>query len=98
MKILIVSQYYNPEQFQINDIAPELVKRGHEVTVLCGVPNYPKGVVFTGYENEESRVNKEKEYQKLTGVRVVHVDQTPRGNGSLKLIRNYISFALSSKS
>lgn len=97
MKILIVSQYYNPEQFQINDIAPELVKRGHEVTVLCGVPNYPKGVVFTGYENEESRVNKEKEYQKLTGVRVVHVDQTPRGNGSLKLIRNYISFALSSK-
>ena len=36
MKILIVSQYYYPEQFQINDIAPKLVKRGHEVTVLCG--------------------------------------------------------------
>ena len=49
MKILIVSQYYWPEQFQINEIAPELVKRGHEVTVLCGVPNYPKGVVFDGY-------------------------------------------------
>ena len=48
MKILIVSQYYYPEQFQINDIAPKLVKRGHEVTVLCGLPNYPKGVVFTG--------------------------------------------------
>ena len=44
MKILIISQYYFPEQFQINEIAPELVKRGHEVTVLCGVPNYPKGV------------------------------------------------------
>ena len=43
MKILIVSQYYYPEQFQINEIAPELVRRGHEVTVLCGVPNYPKG-------------------------------------------------------
>ena len=44
MRILIVSQYYFPEQFQINEIAPELVKRGHEVIVLCGVPNYPKGV------------------------------------------------------
>ena len=44
MRILIVTQYYYPEQFQINEIVPELVKRGHEVTVLCGVPNYPKGV------------------------------------------------------
>ena len=50
MKILIVTQYYFPEQFQINEIAPELVRRGHEVTVLCGVPNYPKGIVFQGYE------------------------------------------------
>ena len=79
MRILIISQYYFPEQFQINDIAPELVKRGHEVTVLCGVPNYPKGVVFPGYEREECRVRKEKEYQKQTGVRVVH--GSPRREG-----------------
>ena len=54
MKILIVTQYYFPEQFQINEIAPELVRRGHEVTVLCGVPNYPKGIVFQGYETADN--------------------------------------------
>ena len=73
MKILIVTQYYYPEQFQINEIAPELVKRGHKVTVLCGLPNYPKGVVFEGYECQEDRVCKERAYQEKTGVRVVHL-------------------------
>ena len=73
MKILIISQYFFPEQFQINEIAPELVKRGHEVTVLCGLPNYPKGVVFEGYKTPEDIASKEKDYCEKTGVRVVHV-------------------------
>ena len=60
MKILIVTQYYFPEQFQINEIAPELVRRGHEVTVLCGVPNYPKGIVFQGYETVDNCKQKER--------------------------------------
>ena len=97
MKILIVTQYYYPEQFQINDIAPELVKRGHEVTVLCGVPNYPKGVVFKSYETSGERELAEKEYFEHTGVKVVHVSQIPRGNNPFSLIRNYISFARNSK-
>lgn len=97
MKVLIVTQYYYPEQFQINEIAPELVKRGHEVTVLCGVPNYPKGVVFEGYGSAESLEHKEREYLEKTGVKVVHVEQHPRGNNPLSLIRNYISFANNSK-
>lgn len=97
MKILIITQYYFPEQFQINEIAPELVKRGHEVTVLCGVPNYPKGVVFDGYESRDGINRKEREYFEQTGVRVIHVDQTPRGKNPLSLVRNYISFAKNSK-
>lgn len=97
MRILIVSQYYFPEQFQINEIAPELVKRGHEVTVLCGVPNYPKGVVFEGYESRDGISRKEREYFEQTGVRVIHVDQTPRGKNPWSLVRNYISFAKNSK-
>lgn len=97
MRILIVSQYYFPEQFQINEIAPELVNRGHEVTVLCGVPNYPKGVVFDGYESRDGINRKEREYFEQTGVRVIHVDQTPRGKNPLSLVRNYISFAKNSK-
>ena len=97
MKILIVTQYYYPEQFQINDIAPELVKRGHEVTVLCGVPNYPKGVVFKSYKTREERELAEKEYFEKTGVKVLHVEQVPRGNNPFSLLLNYISFARNSK-
>ena len=93
MKILMVTQYYWPEQFQINEIAPELVKRGHEVMVLCGVPNYPKGVVFEGYETAEKRMAKAEEYCDRTGVRVVYVDQVPRGKNPLQLVLNYMSFA-----
>ncbi len=92
MKILIVSQYYYPEQFQINYIAPELVKRGHEVTVLCGVPNYPKGVVFPGYESPENRAREETEYFNNSGVRVIHVRQIPRGRNPFSLLLNYWSF------
>lgn len=97
MRILIISQYYFPEQFQINDIAPELVKRGHEVTVLCGIPNYPKGVVFPGFETKEQRNRAEQEYFEKTGVHVIHVNQIPRGKGPISLIRNYISFVRNSK-
>lgn len=97
MKILIVTQYYFPEQFQINEIAPELVRRGHDVTVLCGVPNYPKGVVFDGYKSKTEISEREKEYLEKTGVKVVHVNQIPRGNNPLKLVGNYISFVRNSK-
>lgn len=97
MKILIVTQYYFPEQFQINEIAPELVRRGHDVTVLCGVPNYPKGIIYPGYETEDGCKQKEREYHEQTGVRVIHAKQHPRGRNPLQLIRNYWSFARESK-
>lgn len=97
MKILVISQYYFPEQFQINEIAPELVRRGHDVTVLCGVPNYPKGVVFEGYKSKAEIRERERECLEKTGVKVIHVDQIPRGNNPLKLVGNYISFVRNSK-
>lgn len=86
MKILVVSQYYWPEQFQINEIAPELASRGHEVTVVCGVPNYPKGVVYEGFEDSY------REPQLRDGVRIIRVNQKPRGKNIVSLIRNYVSF------
>ena len=87
MKILIVSQYYYPEQFQINEIAPALVERGHEVTVLTGLPNYPKGDVFEGYE--DGKRNEEM----IDGVRVIRCDITPRKQDPVHLVLNYYSFA-----
>ncbi|WP_295155233.1 glycosyltransferase family 4 protein [uncultured Ruminococcus sp.] len=87
MNILIVSQYYYPEQFQINEIAPELVRRGHKVTVLTGLPNYPKGEIYEGYE-------KGRRNEKIDGVRVIRVNEHPRKKGAVNLFRNYISFAV----
>ena len=86
MKILIVSQYYYPEQFQINEIAPELVRRGHDVTVLTGLPNYPKGEIYPGYENGQKRK------EVINGVKVIRVEEHPRKTGGKNLIKNYMSF------
>lgn len=97
MKILIVSQYYYPEQFQINEIAPELVRRGHEVTVVCGLPNYPKGKIFEGYGTEDDRRKMVDEYYQRTGVKVIHCVSAPRGHNPIQLIKNYWSFARESK-
>jgi hypothetical protein len=49
MKMLIVCQYFWPEEFLVNDFAVGLRKRGHEVEVLTGLPNYPSGIFFEGY-------------------------------------------------
>lgn len=84
MKILIVSQYYYPEQFQINEIAPELVRRGHDVTVLTGLPNYPKGEIYPGYKAGE---------ESIEGVHVIRVKEHPRKKGPVHLLCNYLSFA-----
>lgn len=91
MKILVICQYYYPERFLINDIAPELVKRGHMVTVLTGLPNYPSGVINKEYRHG----NKRREL--LDGVSVIRCFEIPRRKGKFNLLLNYISFALSSK-
>ena len=90
MRILIVTQYFWPENFRINDLVEELVKRGYEVTVLTGKPNYPSGELFSEYKANPNDFN---EYK---GCRVVRVPVTLRGQGSgRKLVTNYISYVLS---
>jgi colanic acid biosynthesis glycosyl transferase WcaI len=89
MKILVVSQYFWPENFRINELVAELVTRGHQVTVLTGLPNYPDGVVFEHYQAEPDA------YAAYAGARVVRVPIAPRRKGKLWLILNYLSFAMS---
>ena len=88
MKILIVCQYYWPEQFLINEIAPRLVKDGHEVTVLTGLPNYPSGIV-----PEEYKKGKRDEY--VDGGRVIRTYEKGRGKGKVNMILNYLSYMIS---
>ena len=89
MRILIVSQYFWPENFRINDLVEELSRRGHEVTVLTGRPNYPEGRVFAAY-----RANP-KDYAKLGEVPVIRLPMLARGSSSIQLMLNYLSFAIS---
>ena len=88
MKILIVSQYFWPENFRINDLTHELVQRGHSVTVLTGIPNYPAGTVFEAYRQTP------KAFEYFSGARVFRVPMLARGNGALRLFLNYLSFVL----
>jgi glycosyltransferase involved in cell wall biosynthesis len=89
MKILVVCQYFFPEQFRVNDICFELVKEGHEVTVLTGLPNYPSGIVEEKYRGTKNRK------EEINGVKVIRSWLLGRGKGTKRLALNYVSFALS---
>lgn len=88
MKILIVSQYFWPENFRINDLSQEWVQRGHEVTVLTGIPNYPAGTVFEAYQNNPER------FSSYEGANILRAPMLPRGTGAARLFLNYLSFVI----
>lgn len=90
MKLLIVSQHFYPDPFRINDIASELVRRGHEVTVLTSLPDYATGKVpasCKGLKNRKFNYN---------GVKVVRCFSVSRRSGVLFRALNYFSFCVTS--
>lgn len=89
MKILVVCQYYYPEPFRISDICETLVNKGHEVTVLTGLPNYPEGRVLDDYRRGKKRI------EVLNGVKIIRCFEIGRGNNKLSLFLNYLSYAMS---
>jgi glycosyltransferase involved in cell wall biosynthesis len=87
MKILVITQYFYPENFRINDVCLGLKERGHKITVLTGKPNYPSGKYFNGYN---WRI---KNFEKWNEIDVYRSNLFLRGNGSaIKLFLNYFSF------
>ena len=90
MKILVICQHYYPEPFRISDICEELVNRGHSVTVVTGVPNYPVGKIYPEYKNGKKR------RENINGVEVVRTFTVGRGSGAVRRILNYYSYAISS--
>lgn len=88
MNILIVSQYFWPENFRVNDLAVGLKDLGHSVTVLTGKPNYPEGRFYPGYNFIKKSV------ETYNGITVYRVPLFPRGKGyDWMLFLNYVSFA-----
>lgn len=89
MKILVVCQYYYPEPVRITDICETLAQKGHQVTVLTGLPNYPEGRVLDEYRHGRKR------NETLNGVKVIRTFEIGRGNSRFKLFFNYLSFTVS---
>lgn len=87
--ILVISQYFYPEQFRITDICTQWVKRGYKVTVITGIPNYPQGKFYKGY----GLFKKRKQIYK--GIKIIRIPIIPRGNNSFMLLLNYLSFVIS---
>ncbi len=91
MRILIVTNHFLPESFRINDLAFGLRDRGHHITVLTGLPDYPGGKAFDGYGVLRRRD------EVVEGVRVVRFPRVPRGDGRpWRQVTNYVSGALGS--
>jgi glycosyltransferase involved in cell wall biosynthesis len=88
LNIIIVSQNFFPENFKSNDIAFELKRKGHNVTVLTGIPHYPEGEYFKGYSIFKNRI------QVIDGVKVFRCFQIPRGKRFSKFLLplTYLSF------
>lgn len=87
--ILVVSQYFYPEQFRINDICQEWVKRGFKVTVITGIPNYPAGKYYEGYGISKKRK------ETWNGIDIIRIPLIPRGKSKIGLVCNYLSFPVS---
>jgi len=89
MRVLIVSQYFWPEHFRINDVAKTLLEKGIEVEVLTGKPNYPKGEKFSGYGSWGCR------QEVHQGILINRLPMLARGKSALRLAANYFSFVIS---
>lgn len=90
MKLLVVTQYFWPESFRINDLVNSLAERGHDVEVLTGKPNYPEGVIFPGYRGWGYQ------REQWCGATLHRVPLLSRGGKSaVRLALNYLSFIVS---
>lgn len=89
MKILVICQFYYPENFVISKIAEQFVKEGHDVSVLTGLPNYGYGYIIPEYKNTRFEI--------INGVKVYRVKLVARSKSRFSIIRNYLSFWRNSK-
>ena len=88
MRILIVSQYFWPENFKVNDLVKEFAKRGHDITVLTGYPNYPDGTVFQVFKDTPNV------FSHFSGAKIYRVPLFARGKNNFRLGLNYLSFMI----
>ncbi|NUT76984.1 glycosyltransferase family 4 protein [Pseudomonas sp. C1C7] len=92
LRILVVTQYFWPENMRINDLVRDFTEKGHSVTVLTGLPNYPEGEVYREYLSAPER------FSEYSGAEIFRVPMAARGKRSISLMLNYLSFFTSASS
>ena len=85
-RILIVTQYFWPENFRVNELATELSKKGHKLDVLTGIPNYPLGYTFHEFKKNPHK------YYKYNEIKIYRARHSLRGSNKLSLLLNSIFF------
>ncbi len=90
MRILLISQYFYPETFIINELVKCLVSQGHTIELLTGKPNYPDGDIFPGYKARGCTSELFDD-----SVLIHRVPICRRGKGVVRRVANYASFVLS---
>lgn len=90
MKILVVCQHYWPEPFSVSDLCEEMVRRGHTVHVITGVPNYPMGYIYPEYKHGKGRT------EERNGVKITRTFTIGRRKNLIFRFLNYYSYAISS--
>lgn len=92
IRILLLSIYHDPEPIpKTGELARELQRRGHDVTVVTAFPHYPSGKLYQGYRLAPWR------WEIRQGVRVLRTYIYPyHGRSSLLRIVNYLSWMVSS--
>tara|TARA_B100001248_G_C27356636_1_gene444169 strand:+ start:84 stop:1328 length:1245 start_codon:yes stop_codon:yes gene_type:complete len=90
LRILIITQYFWPENFRINEVSEELVNLGHDVFILTGYPNYPKGEIYSEFKKDP------KKFSQYKNAKIIRVPLLARKKNKISLISNYVSFLLNS--
>ncbi len=89
MRVLVITHHFWPENFKINDLVDGLIDRSHELTILTGKPNYPKGYIYPKFKK------KPKDFKKYRSAEILRVPIIPRGSSRIQLFLNYLSFLFS---
>lgn len=89
MNILVVSQFYDPDDFRINDVTKALAADGHKVLVVTGLPDYATGRIPKPYRFLRRR------REMIDGVSIVRVPIVARRRGVFFRALNYLSFVVS---
>lgn len=89
MRLLVVSHYFWPEDMRVNDLVRGMRERGHDVTVLANIPNYPEGRVYEAYRQDP------RAFGDYHGAEVIRVPVIPRGRSKFGLMLNYLTFVIS---